>query len=172
MRTWPNWVFRLNFRGPHHNHVYVQRHWLESERQHKSMFWKFTCFSLCQEVSCKTLDVHRSGDEKKWYGTFFHNADGGWNRIAELFMLKFAESRYQVFRGTSPLTTWSLKCEGGGKVSIHFNAEPQTTILLLRTTITVSQLNIYGAVPHWYNNQLCLAAAPHAGRIVPLCSGF
>ena len=85
--------------------------------------------------------------------------------IAELFMLKFAESRYQVFRGTSPLRRWSLKCEGAGKVSRHFNAEHlKRQYYCCSTTIAVSQLSIYGAVPHWYNNQFCLAAAPHAGR--------
>ena len=76
-------------------------------------------------------------------------------------MLKFAESGHPVFRGTSPLSRGSLKSKGGGKVSIHFNAEPQTAELLFRTVISDNQLSIHGAVARWCNHQVLPAAEPH-----------
>ena len=72
---------------------------------------------------------------------------------AVLGSLQFAESGHPVFRGTSPLSRGTLKSRGGGKYSIHFNAEPQTAELLLRTIIAVNQLCIYGAVAKWCNSK-------------------
>ena len=44
----------------------------------------------------------------------------------------FAQSEHPVFRGTSPLARESLKKgEGAVKVSIHFNAEPQTARIVI-----------------------------------------
>ena len=60
--------------------------------------------------------------------------------------IAFAGSRHPVFRGTSPLSRGMLKTKGGGKTSIHYNMEPQTAELLLRTKIAVNQLSILGAV--------------------------
>ena len=63
-----------------------------------------------------------------------HCPTNEWNRTGERSMLKFAESRHPVFRGTSPLSRGSLKSKGGGKVSIQFNAEAQTPELLFRNS--------------------------------------
>ena len=41
-------------------------------------------------------------------------------------MIKFAESGHPVFRATSPLSRGTLKSKGGGKLSIHFGADPGT----------------------------------------------
>ena len=68
-------------------------------------------------------------------------------------MLKFAESGHLVFRGSGPLTRGASKSKGAGKVSIHFNAEPQAAKLLIRTVRAVTQLSVYGAVAHWCNSQ-------------------
>ena len=38
------------------------------------------------------------------------------------------------------------KAKGGGKLSIHFCADPGTTETVFRTIISVNQLSIYGAV--------------------------
>ena len=44
----------------------------------------------------------------------------------------FGESEHPVFRGTSPLARETLKKgEGAAKVSIHFNAEPQTARIVI-----------------------------------------
>ena len=61
-------------------------------------------------------------------------------------MLTFAESGHPVFRATSPLSRGTLKSKGGGKLSIHFCADPGTTETVFRTIISVNQLSIYGAV--------------------------
>ena len=60
----------------------------------------------------------------------------------------------------------------GEKSSVHFNAEPQTAELLLRTIIAVNQLSIYGAVETWCNSMIPpQTAEPQmeevAGRDVP-----
>ena len=82
-----------------------------------------------------------------------YQPDGEWNRAAETMMLQFAASAYPVFRGTSPLSRGTLDSKGGGKTSIHYNAEPQTVELQLRTIMPVNQLTVYGAVPKWINDE-------------------
>ena len=61
-------------------------------------------------------------------------------------MFKFGESGHPVFRSTSPLSRGVLKSKGGGKLSIHFCAGEGTIETVFRTTISVNQLSIYGAV--------------------------
>ena len=86
------------------------------------------------------------GSEKKWYSTYNERPRGEWDRVAELMMIKFAESGHPVFRATSPLSRGTLKSKGGGKLSIHFCADGDTTETVFRTIISVNQLSIYGAV--------------------------
>ena len=74
-------------------------------------------------------------------------------------MLQFAESGHPVLRGTSPLSRGTLKSSGGGKSSKHYNAEPQTAELQLRSFIAVNQLSIYGAVAKWCNSKSPLQTA-------------
>ena len=50
------------------------------------------------------------------------------------------------FRGTIALISGALKSKGEERTSTHYNADPATAKLLLRITISVSQLSIYGAV--------------------------
>ena len=61
-------------------------------------------------------------------------------------MLTFAESQHPVFRSTSPLSRGVLKSKGGGKLSIHYCADPGTIETVFRTIISVNQLSIYRAV--------------------------
>ena len=82
------------------------------------------------------------GSEKKWYSTHDSKPQGEWDRVAELMMIKFGESRHPVFR----LSRGVLKSKGGGKLSIHFCADDGTIETVFRTLISVSQLSIYGAV--------------------------
>ena len=63
------------------------------------------------------------GSEKKWYPTLGCKPQGEWDRVAELLMLKFGESRHPVFRSTSPLSRRTLKNRGGGKWSKYFCAD-------------------------------------------------
>ena len=56
-------------------------------------------------------------------------------------MLTFAEGGHPVFRATSPLSREVLKSKGGGKLSIHWER-----LKLFRTTISVNQFSLYGAV--------------------------
>ena len=61
----------------------------------------------------------------------------------------FKASGHPLFRGTCRLSRAPLKSKGGGKTSIHFNADPHTADLLLLTIVFVNQLSIYGAVADW-----------------------
>ena len=83
------------------------------------------------------------GSEKKWYSTHESKPQGEWNRVAELMMIKFGESKHPVFRSTSPLSRGVLKSKGGGKL---FCADEGTIETVFRTIISVNQLSIYGAV--------------------------
>ena len=82
------------------------------------------------------------GSEKKWYSTLECKPQGEWDRVAELMMLKFGESRHPVFRSTSPLSREVLKSKSGGKLSIHFCADEGTIETVFRTVISVNQLSI------------------------------
>ena len=81
----------------------------------------------------------------KWYSTY-DSRPKEWDRVAELMMIKFGESGHPVFRATSPLSRGALKNKGGGKLSVHFCADGETIETVFRTTISVNQLSIYGAV--------------------------
>ena len=56
------------------------------------------------------------GSEKKWYSTLECKPQGEWDRVAELMMIKFGESKHLVFRSTSPLSRGVLKSKGGWKI--------------------------------------------------------
>ena len=77
------------------------------------------------------------GSEKKWYSTLECKPQGEWDRVAELMMLTFAESKHPIFRSTSPLSRGTLKSRGGGKLSKHFCADGDTIETVLRTIISV-----------------------------------
>ena len=68
----------------------------------------------------------RLGSKKKWYSTHVSRPQGDWDRVAELMMIHFGDSGHPVFRSTSPLSRWTLKGKGGGKLSIHFCAAGET----------------------------------------------
>ena len=91
-------------------------------------------------------DGHSSDLDQKWYSTHESKPQGEWDRVAELMMIKYGESGHPVFRSTSPLSRRTLKSKGGGKLSIHFCADEETTETVFRTIISVHQLSIYGAV--------------------------
>ena len=86
------------------------------------------------------------GAEKKLYSISEDSPQGEWDNMAEQMMVTLAESGHPVFRATSPLSRGVLKSKGGGKLSIHYCADPGTIETVFRTIISVNQLNIYGAV--------------------------
>ena len=86
------------------------------------------------------------GSEKKRYSIGEDSPQGDWDKMAEKMMVTLAESGLPVFRATSPLSRGVLKSKGGGKLSIHFCADPGTIETVFRTIISVNQLSIHGAV--------------------------
>ena len=107
------------------------------------------------------------GSEEKWYSTYIDRPRGEWDKVAELMMLKFGESKHPVFRSTSPLSRGVLKSNGGGKLSFHFCADGETVATVFRTIIYVNQLSIYGAV-----SDLCEECKTcHVGTGRPIVAG-
>ena len=49
------------------------------------------------------------GSEKKWYSISEDSPQGEWDKMAELMMLEFAESRHPVFCATSPIVQRSAQ---------------------------------------------------------------
>ena len=86
------------------------------------------------------------GSEKKWYSISEDSPQGEWDKMAELMMLKYAESTHPVFRATSPSSRGVLKSKGGGKLSIHYCGDFETIETVFRTINSVHQLSLYGAV--------------------------
>ena len=85
------------------------------------------------------------GSEKKWYSAE-NSPQGAWDNISEEMLLQFAESGHPTFRATTPLFRGQLKSKGRGKLSIHFAADDVTIGTIFRTTLSVNQLRVYGAV--------------------------
>ena len=83
---------------------------------------------------------------KRWYSISEDSPQGIWDKIAQLVMLKFGESGHPVFRATSPLSRGQLKSKGGGKLSIHYCTNQDTITTFFRTSTSVKQLSLYGAV--------------------------
>ena len=125
-----------------HLHVDVQRHLMGISRQLKK-----EC-----ELSDNLVSIYARrfsqgrwsflgpGSGKKWYSTHDSKPQGEWDRVVELMMLKFGESKHPVFRSTSPLSRGVLKSKGGGNLSVHFCET------VFRTIMSVSQVSICGAV--------------------------
>ena len=80
------------------------------------------------------------GSEKKWYGVYSDKPDGEWDKTAEGMMLHFAESGHTIFRATRALERGELRSKVKGKKSVHFNGSDDTIDLILRTVISVNQL--------------------------------
>ena len=87
--------------------------------------------------------------EERWCTTLARKPHGLWSRAAEEMMNTYVAIWHPVLRGTSLLSRGPLKSNGGGKTSIHFNAEPDTAELLLRSVVSVYQFSFYGAVADW-----------------------
>ena len=104
------------------------------------------------------------GSETKWYSIGEDSPQGEWDRIAEQMMLTFAESTHPVFRSTSPLPRGVLKSKGGGKLSKHCCADPETIETIFRIIVSVNQLSLYGAVAEMCEE--CDSCHNRTGRLV------
>ena len=103
--------------------------------------------------------------EGMWCTTIAHKPHGLWSRAAEEMMNTFVAIWHPVLRGTSLLSRGPLKNNGGGKTSIHFNAEPDTAEILLRSVVSVYQFSFYGAVADWCEE---LASSVRRCRVLPM----
>ena len=85
-------------------------------------------------------------------------------------MVNFRESGHPLFRGSSAFFRGGLKSKGGGRTSIHCNADPAAAELLLRSIIFVYQLTIYGAEADWCEElaqQIANHSSTRTGNLVP-----
>ena len=88
----------------------------------------------------------RLGTEKKWYGTHVHKPNGERDDVADIMMINFCDSGHPVFQGSSAFERGDLKSLGKGQLSKHFNRSDETADEILRTVISVNQLNVHGAI--------------------------
>ena len=93
------------------------------------------------------------GTEKKWYGTRVYKPNGEWDEVAQVMMDHFSESGHPVLRGSSAFEREELKSKGKGRSTIHFNGSDETIDVILRTSISVNQLSIYGAAADMCGDQ-------------------
>ena len=100
----------------------------------------FTGRILCMSFSYMQADLEQDNghfsvlvQKKKWYSISEDSPQGEWDKMAEKMTVTLAESGHPVFRATSPLSRGQLKSRGGGKLSIHYCADQDTTTTVFRT---------------------------------------
>ena len=110
------------------------------------------------ELSAKLVSIHARifspgrwsflgpRSEKKWYSTHEYKPQGEWERVAELMMIKFGGSGHPVFRATSPSSRGTLKSKVVGNCQYTSVSMEIRLKLFFRTSISVNQLSVYGAV--------------------------
>ena len=86
------------------------------------------------------------GDEDKWYGSLIEKPLEKWNS-AKMMMQALAKSGHPVWRCSSPLSRGVLKSKGGGRSSIHYNADLSSAEMLLNTIVSVNPHS--NDVVHW-----------------------
>ena len=89
------------------------------------------------------------GSEMTWHNTLKVKPGGKRDKSAQLMIDNFKLSGRPMFQAASPLGRGRLKSKGGGRISIHICADDDTMETLLRTTVSVNQLSICGAVAEW-----------------------
>ena len=95
-----------------------------------------------KRFSAGQWSIFGSGPEKKWYSTNEDSPQGDWDKIAEKMMVTLAESGHPSLLSHESV----LKSKGGGKLSIHYCADPATIETVFSTITSVNQLSLYGAV--------------------------
>ena len=82
------------------------------------------------------------GCEKKWYGTHVNKPNVNGTELLRSWWSISLKAGIVYFK--SPVF-WEEE-KAGGTIAIHYNGSEETVELILRTTISVNQLSIYGAV--------------------------
>ena len=90
------------------------------------------------------------GSENKSNATDTFKPGGEWDRVAKLMMLNLSESVNPFFVG--PLHWNEELRKRGGKLSIHFRWDYVNVELIFRSTVSVNQLSIYGAVANLWED--------------------
>ena len=108
------------------------------------------------------LDLTRNG---KWYSISEDSKQNEGDKMAEKMMVTLAENGHPVFRATSLLSRGMLKRKGGGKLSINCCADLDTITTVFRAIISVTQLNLYGAIPEMCEEcESCHTGRPIVGK--------
>ena len=99
----------------------------------------------CQKWAYKPEEFHRTEYLQCRCSMTSHERkpQGECDRIAELVMIQFSESKHPVFRSTSPFSRGVLQKQRWWKM---FNTLLRTQLKLFFEQIFVNQLSIYGAV--------------------------
>ena len=71
--------------------------------------------------------------KKNWYSISEDSPQGERGQNCRADDVDFAESTHPVFRSTSPFFCGVLKSKGGGKLSMHYCADPGMTETVFRT---------------------------------------
>ena len=123
--------------------------WEKQERNNMSVEF-FRCCCVRQNISLRRLVISRTWNWRKVVRrTLIRKPNGLWNHVADLMKVNLSESGHLLFRGTSALFRGALKSKGGERSWIHYNADPATAELLLRSIVSVNQMSINGAAANW-----------------------
>ena len=119
----------------------------EKKGNREKLYCEFLyCCRSCSKTRARTFVVPWPGSEKKCHGTHVYKPNGEWDEVAEIVMKNFSESGHPDFRGSSAFDRGDLKSKGKGRSTVHSNSSDGTIEVILRTTISVNQLSIYGAI--------------------------
>ena len=103
------------------------------------------CDNICWKICIGQLSFLGLGFEKKLYLSE-NSPHGAWDHIAEVMLLEFAESGHPICRATTRLSRDNLKCNGRGKLSVHFAADQVTTDTIYFIILFVNQVSVHKAV--------------------------
>ena len=107
--------------------------------------------SAAQYAKCFSMDIGQSSDlDVKSSGALrlpINQMDYGTKLRNDVGFLQSEPS--SVVQRNMSFSRGKLTSKGGGKTSIHFNADPHIAELLLLSTVFVNQLSIYRAYADW-----------------------
>ena len=95
-------------------------------------------------------DGHSSDLDQQRSGILLMKANHKWDRVAELMMIKFAESGHPVFRATSPLSRGTLIRKGGG------NYQYTSALMRERLKLFFAQLFLLISSVFTEQSQICV----------------
>ena len=110
--------------------------------------------AMCEEILAGTLDVLRSWDEEKWYGTVLYTPEGKWDSTATQMVERFQETGHPAFKSICASTRGILR-KKNNRDTIHFNADASNTQLLFRIIHSVNQLSINGSLRIGVSSSAC-----------------